>query len=511
MSKKTIKLSKASNDEVFKKLTQYVKNTKKINSEKYYQSHKMIDTILERHKLTDIIFKWLNKFKSNPEVKTVMAKIYYFGSGVERDYSKSVEYLQKSDTCMSKYLLGNMYSSGSGIKCNEIKALELFRESAKSNMYAQYTLWTYRKDQVKFLKLSADQGYLLALYALAQIYDKNRDNKNAILYYRKCIAKGHPIAKEKIEIIIDKMDYNKQIVYYERRIKDSLDKKTYKKLIHLYRTRMNTFTHWHNSFIIMRKKIYDIYNILGDKMDADDLYWHGMMMINSYISKKQEGISLLRKSAKLGNSYALFKLGEYGDRDGIKAIEYIQMAAEKDNPLALYYLAVNTGNMILHPDKALDLLQRCVKQTYLRFQKIDNYDNPIKLAHIALAQIYSKGKVLDVHRSLYNYAMANEDSYVNEILTKHNLTKEVFKIVYHGKKLDIVESWILSPECKIIKYYIEEGVLGDITYISKVVRSYFKIIEQSTYEMRRVLNITPLYIKVLHDMIEKYLYTPVKL
>jgi tetratricopeptide (TPR) repeat protein len=285
MSKSGIKYFKeGKDDEAFKKLVIFVKNTKKTLHKNYYNSHQMIDVILERHQLSKKTLKWLQIYKASLEFQIIMAKVYYFGSGVDRDYTTSIKFLKDINTHYGLYLLGNMYSNGSGVKQSDIKALELFKRSCNlGDVHAQYTMGNHYKGlgdnetAMKCYKNCLIFGNTVSSYALGIMYEEMGDDKNTIKCFKKCVLQGHRKAIIKLGKIYEKDNLYVAIKFYENIIGDfSFDRELCKKLGSLYikKKEESYNTYEKQSFL---KKAIILFKRLNDGTDGEVLYSLGML------------------------------------------------------------------------------------------------------------------------------------------------------------------------------------------------------------------------------------------
>ena len=137
--------------------------------------------------------------------------MYYYGLGVEQNYKKAFEWIEKAlkqDNPYSSngicfpivhYLLGDMYYFGQGIKQNYTKAFEYFEKAA-------------------------NQGYREAQYSLGYMYENGegieQDYESAFNWYKESVRQGNVDAQKKLldmyqHGIIAKQDYEKAFDCFE--------------------------------------------------------------------------------------------------------------------------------------------------------------------------------------------------------------------------------------------------------------------------------------------------------
>jgi TPR repeat protein len=514
MSKRGLELfNKGEFDESFKKLTLYIKNTKKVTSKGYYDAHKTIDNILENHQLSKDTIKWLKK---NEKAKDVMAKVYYFGSGVKRDYTITVKYLRESETHMGLYLLGNMLSNGSGCSSNEVsdknEVLELFKKSAEMrNMYAQCTIGDSQRETnitkaIEYYKYSSDQGYGVAQYILGTIYEKD-DPKESLKYYRLCNN------QEKIGDCLEKIDNVQAIEHYEtmlkkkdnlsvcKKLRDLYDKEICKrgksgykrKAIKLYRKigyKGDVGAMYHLAWLLRRDDKLAL-KLLKEAADLGNMYAQAIVGYRYFYGTRYEkneelGLRYIRTSARQGNGTALKRLGtiyskgckEVGiERDIFKAIFYFEKAIKSDSK---GYGCTTISTQERARQKLIDLLEKH------------------KLDHCKI--LYYKAKYGD------NYGVSVKNTFRD---SKYN-HKDIFQSVYNVYKLDQSDEWPLSTTFVGIKR-ICEGTSVNYGFTlddpCKMVLTHCDQLELGIKEMKDVLNNSDLHVKTLHEIIGRYITT----
>ncbi len=104
------------------------------------------------------------------------------------------------------YSLGECYSCGDGVECDEAEAVRWYREAAdQGHMEAAYSLGEcYRwgngvecdeTEAIRWYRKAADMGHMEAAYTLAKCYDYGRgaekDKEEAIRWYLKAAEMGH--------------------------------------------------------------------------------------------------------------------------------------------------------------------------------------------------------------------------------------------------------------------------------------------------------------------------------
>jgi TPR repeat protein len=520
MSKKGLELFKEEKYELaFKKFTIYVKNTKNRGKE-YYDTHKLIDTILEKHTLSLAILKWLNKYKKSSEILIITAKVNYFGSGVKRDYLKSVEDLKLSKTPLSMYLLGNMYTNGSGVKKDEQKALQLYKKSCMlQNMYAEYTIANISKmdgdieKAIIYYRLSAIQGYSIAQYSLGLLLEKT-DEKEALVWFDKSYKQGYKKGGEKIKYKYELFNgVTASIKCYEKCLEeDPNDLKIVKKLIKLYKTQMPRW--WYNNalHLIIKNRLVKLCDLLIKTGDIDAMYELGL--VHKLVSRD---CKMLQKAANLGHSQAQYILGflNWNNQNKVQVnacIKWLEKSAKQSNVDALYKLGElyyygypryrYYGNVIKADKiKAQVYLEKCVE-----VPGISKDDVSVGQAKKVLSEVY----LLSNKPKAFKYASESRDGcQIKKLLNQKNILKEISEDIYIEAGLKDINPCILSPGYQNIKTFIETGKKNSLfkandSSISSFFDMYINHNKNKIKEMRKTLNSTSLYVKVLCDIIEKY-------
>ncbi|KOO04825.1 tetratricopeptide repeat protein [Vibrio nereis] len=151
--------------------------------------------------------------KSNEYAAYNLAKMYYFGDGVKRDYNKSYEWFlvaSKKGHRASEYYVGNHHYHGYGRDKNLLEAYQWFKKSAdKGYVDAQFRLgWmlsssegvakNYR-EAFKWYQKAADQGSSTAQNNLGYMYDNGQGTEKnktmAFEWYQKAARLGSDVGQ----------------------------------------------------------------------------------------------------------------------------------------------------------------------------------------------------------------------------------------------------------------------------------------------------------------------------
>lgn len=263
--------------------------------------------------------------KMRPFVQYRIGKMYNCGLGTEKDFGKAFEWFEKAVIAENKYAqysLGSLYYYGNGTEQNFEKAFALYKKSAdKGNAYGCYQAAKmlesgvgaeidleksdeyFRKAYQGFLSIekntnSADLQYRLGVMTLKGI-GCDADIFKAADFFRKSADNGNIHAAYRLGKIYLSDDF-KNPELAEKYLKIAADK----------------------------DEPYAMYSLAK-------LYLGGEIPM-----RKDEAVTLLEKSAELGNtvsSYALGKLYLFGreiERDTDKAKEWLEISAAAGNEYA---------------------------------------------------------------------------------------------------------------------------------------------------------------------------------
>ncbi|RHZ61003.1 hypothetical protein Glove_350g120 [Diversispora epigaea] len=146
----------------------------------------------------------------------LLAKMYFYGTGVEKDLKKSFQIYSKvadKGSNMALNCIAYCFSNGFGVEKNEEKAFELYLKSAKKgNIVAQFNVGEcykdgtgIEKDEVKGFQLhlkSALAGNIDAIHNTGYCYEYgigvDVNKKEAFKWYFKGAEKGDPMTQHNL-------------------------------------------------------------------------------------------------------------------------------------------------------------------------------------------------------------------------------------------------------------------------------------------------------------------------
>lgn len=263
--------------------------------------------------------------KMRPFVQYRIGKMYNYRLGTEQDFGKAFKWFKKAAIAENKYAqysLGSLYYYGNGTEQNFEKAFDLYKKSAdKGNAYGCYqaakmleigigaeidielSIEYYSKAYQGFLSIekntdNADLQYRLGIMTLKGI-GCDADIFKAANFFRKSADNGNIYAAYRLGKIYLSDDF-KNLELAEKYLKIAADK----------------------------DEPYAIYSLAKLYLGVE------------IPMRKDEAVTLLEKSAKLGNtvsSYALGKLYLFGreiEKDTDKAKEWLEISAAAGNEYA---------------------------------------------------------------------------------------------------------------------------------------------------------------------------------
>ncbi len=286
-------------------------------SEKYY-----------RAALDGFIFVEPQARKMRPFVQYRIGKMHNYGLGTEQNFCKAFEWFEKAAAAENRYAqysLGSLYYYGNGVEQNFEKAFVLYKKSADNgNAYGCYQAAKMLENGMGTeidTELSAE--YFKKAYSGFLLIEKNTNN--ADMQYRlgvmtlKGIGCDADIFKAAEFFIKSADNGNVHAAYRLGKIYLSDDLKNL--------------------------ELAEKYLKIAAKDDPYAMYSLAKLYLGGKIPmRKDEAISLLEKSARLGNtvsSYALGKLYLFGreiERDTDKAKEWLEISAATGNEYAKNFL-----------------------------------------------------------------------------------------------------------------------------------------------------------------------------
>ena len=443
----------------------------------------------------EIAYQWYYKaaIKGNAFAQYSLGILYSEGNGVIKDYNKAFIWFQKSaenDYVGAYYQLGRAYYNGLGVDKDEEKAFKWHKKAAENNLAAsQYALSLMYKNGE-----GCDENLVSAYYWV----ERAAENDYEDAYY--------VVGRSYLEGICVEVNYKKAFYYLSKGYL-ALDTNCIESLAEMYLKGLN-----------VKKDVYtalELYNRALEFGDRSIYFKVGKVyedegLINQAISIYNQGHEEgnLKCTQRLG---IMYYNGEGVEKDLEKAMEYMEIAAAKKEPHAMYVLAVAYYRLNKFGDKTSDIAKALLKEAYelgspyaadylacimlneLKEGKNINknelviyikfgVENELKESIFKYGYIYEKGIGIeqDYEKSYYYYTLAAETKYVKAMIK----LGDWYKIgIFLNRNIDLAIKWyeraakeddIESIE-KLIEIY-ENGIGGRRSDI-KAIYYVFKLID----------------------------------
>lgn len=443
----------------------------------------------------EIAYQWYYKaaIKGNAFAQYSLGVLYSEGNGVIKDYNKAFIWFQKSaenDYVGAYYQLGRAYYNGLGVDKDEEKAFKWHKKAAENNLAAsQYALSLMYKNGE-----GCDENLVSAYYWV----ERAAENDYEDAYY--------VVGRSYLEGICVEVNYKKAFYYLSKGYL-ALDTNCIESLAEMYLKGLN-----------VKKDVYtalELYNRALEFGDRSIYFKVGKVyedegLINQAISIYNQGHEEgnLKCTQRLG---IMYYNGEGVEKDLEKAMEYMEIAAAKKEPHAMYVLAVAYYRLNKFGDKTSDIAKALLKEAYelgspyaadylacimlneLKEGKNINknelviyikfgVENELKESIFKYGYIYEKGIGIeqDYEKAYYYYTLAAETKYVKAMIK----LGDWYKIgIFLNRNIDLAIKWyeraakeddIESIE-KLIEIY-ENGIGGRRSDI-KAIYYVFKLID----------------------------------
>lgn len=338
--------------------------------------------------------------QGNVKSQTELGICYRDGQGVEQNYEKAIEWFNRAEKqgySEAQNCLGLCYMKGYGVEQDSEKAIEWFKKAVEQgNANAQYNLGCCLKDTYDYKaifklwrdaakqenpsavnilgycydgieiaedkaeafswwKKAAEEGYTEAQFVIGRFYSDgigvNKDEKEAFAWWKKAADQDYDFA----QICVGRCYY-----YGTGTTKD--DEKS---MFYYGKIKSNT-----QSYIWLYKD--------SQEDNTAALICLGNLKYNSD-EKKYTAVRYYKKAAELGNSVAMYKLGEcyYNGKGGVdqdykEAVEWYKKAAELGYARAQCQLGFRYSHGFLgveqNYEKAVEWYNKAAEQGYVSAQ-----------------------------------------------------------------------------------------------------------------------------------------------
>lgn len=421
----------------------------------------------------EIAYQWYYKaaIKGNAFAQYSLGILYSEGNGVIKDYNKAFIWFQKSaenDYVGAYYQLGRAYYNGLGVDKDEENAFKWHKKAAENNLPAsQYALSLMYKNGE-----GCEENLVSAYYWV----ERAAENDYEDAYY--------VVGRSYLEGICVEVNYKKAFHYLSKGYL-ALDTNCIESLAEMYLKGLN-----------VKKDVYtalELYNRALEFGDRSIYFKVGKVyedegLINQAISIYNQGHEEgnLKCTQRLG---IMYYNGEGVEKDLEKAIEYMEIAAAKKEPHAMYVLAVAYYRLNKFGDKTSDIAKALLKEAYelgspyaadylacimlneLKEGKDVNknelviyikfgVENELKESIFKYGYIYEKGIGIEQNyeKAYYYYTLAAETKYIKAMIK----LGDWYKIgIFLNRNIDLA-----------IKWYEKAAKEDDIEAIEKLIDIY---------------------------------------
>lgn len=443
----------------------------------------------------EIAYQWYYKaaIKGNAFAQYSLGILYSEGNGVIKDYNKAFIWFQKSaenDYVGAYYQLGRAYYNGLGVDKDEENAFKWHKKAAENNLPAsQYALSLMYKNGE-----GCEENLVSAYYWV----ERAAENDYEDAYY--------VVGRSYLEGICVEVNYKKAFHYLSKGYL-ALDTNCIESLAEMYLKGLN-----------VKKDVYtalELYNRALEFGDRSIYFKVGKVyedegLINQAISIYNQGHEEgnLKCTQRLG---IMYYNGEGVEKDLEKAIEYMEIAAAKKEPHAMYVLAVAYYRLNKFGDKTSDIAKALLKEAYelgspyaadylacimlneLKEGKDVNknelliyikfgVENELKESIFKYGYIYEKGIGIEQNyeKAYYYYTLAAETKYIKAMIK----LGDWYKIgIFLNRNIDLAIKWYekaakeedIEAIEKLIEIY-ERGIGGRRSDI-KAIYYVFKLID----------------------------------
>jgi TPR repeat protein len=367
----------------------------------------------------------------DPSDQYHLANKYYYGDGVNQDYTTAVEWYTKSaeqGNEMAQLHLGWMYESGEGIEKNYVKAVEWYTKSAK-------------------------QGYARAQTNLGCMYERgdgvDQDYTTALEWYQKAAEQGNKYAQNKLGCMYEngegiEKNYVKAVEWYQKAAEQGHANAQYK---------------------------------LGW------MYKNGKGIEKNYI----KAVEWYKKAAEQGYANAQNSLGVnyyYGkgiEKNYRKAFKWFKQAASQEQVYAYYnlaYMYYKGKGVIGDNDKALHWYNKALRQDpgykkephyFVSRLSVLNANETIKKLKMLTNNAHNDNKI----KRLITHVQFPTTHEETEQYREHGLT-ELRRLLLEGLENEKTEHSLIDNVLPIVKTLTRYGCKLDISTLIDLAKSNYK-------------------------------------
>lgn len=423
----------------------------------------------------EIAYQWYYKaaVKGNAFAQYSLGVLYSEGNGVNKDYNKAFIWFQKSaenDYVGAYYQLGRAYYNGLGVEKDEEKSFKWHKKAAENNLPdSQYALSLMYKNGD-----GCEENLVSAYYWV----EKAAENDYEDAYYI--------IGRSYLEGICVDINYKRAFHYLSKGYL-ALDTNCIESLAEMYLKGLYVKKDIYTAIELYNKAIEfgdkSVYFKLGKVYEDEGLINQSILI---YKQGHEEGD--LKCTQRLG---IIYYNGEGVEKDLEKAMDYMEIAAAKKEPHAMYVLAVAYYSLNKFGDKTGDVAKALLKEAYelgspyaadylayiiinelkdgknINRNELVTYikfgvENNLKESIFKYGYIYEKGIGVEqsFEKAYYYYNMVAENKYVKAM----NKLGDWYKLgIFLGRNIDLA-----------IKWYEKSAKEDDVEAIEKLIEIYEK-------------------------------------
>ncbi len=337
-----------------------------------------------------------------------LANCYYYGRGINQDYSKAVHWYKKAadkNNSIAQFNLALCYDLGLGIKKDKLMAFKYYKLASRAKIpQATFNVAITLLNGIK----SENNTFII----------KPNLNKSLDLFIDLHKNKFLPAYYYLANIYLSSQNYNKAITILKDATRQN-DLKSIKLLADIYFSNKN----YKDSIHLLKKGVK-----LEDAESASKLAYCYLTIQKN----ENSAIELLEYASNKDFAPAQFALGDYYSNvmsdnfDIAKAIELYKKAASQNNIKALNKLALFATEGIGQDKNSL-----LGSEYYFKSAKLGS-----STAQFALGKLYKNGITKDMQKALYWFEQASEEKamasrevaycYLNGTGCKKNIKKAIF-------------------------------------------------------------------------------------
>lgn len=428
---------------------------------------------------------------------------YYFGRGIDKDVYKARRYFEKAARLGNEYgevYLGLFYEKGLGGEQDIGQAMYWYKKAAiKGNAFAEYSIGYlyFNGDGVEqnyeysfnWYKKSAENGFPAAQHALAYLYKVGDGCEESIFkaYYwlEEAAENGfedsfYVLGESYFEGVYVDLNYKKAFKYLSKAAELG-DENALESLGDMYYFGFYVDEDKKKAFKLYKESIslgnVELYYKLGKIYEDEGKY---KSAINYY--KKGHKNNDVRSSQKLG---VMFYNGEHVEKDIKKSLEYMEVAAESNEPHALYVMGI--ANLNVDKYKAIKYLKEAYRlgsihaAEALASELLIEVLNEKKIDEKKLLEYVKKAKDGDLEDGIYYYGLVhaygigvkknNEEAFKYfKIAAEKKCEKAIIKLgnwYKHG-------IYVKPNPCEAIRWYKKAAEMFNSDALASIVEIYEK-------------------------------------